>query len=427
MRSSIPLFFSLALTSMMVAQAADTPGVTATKLTVGGVMPLEGENQGLGTNVKAGVEAALQGQKVQTRNVEFVARNDFYDPKFAVTATNELVKQGIFAMVGNVGTPTAKATLPILAENKIPAVGFFTGAGLLRPGKGEIINFRASYVQETAAVISAALRAGIKPTEICAYVQNDAYGMAGVAGIKLALGKDPGAASVLQAIEQVQAVSDESPQRNAMQSPIGFYQRNTLRSREGYLALKNWEKTASTRCRLVVTVGVYTPISNFIAYSRDKGETWLISAVSFTGADSFKEELKKYQAQARVVMTQVVPSPARSNLPIVVDARRALGNRLNYVSLEGYIVGRMFLAIAQSIKGELTPANFTAAARGQRFDLGGLSLDFTSDNQGSDLVQMTVIEAGDYVEIGAEQIKQLLQTTGASLAPQNASLLSLLH
>lgn len=402
------LLLGLICAGLSALAVADSSGVTATKLTVGGVMDLQGDSQGLGSNMKLGLDAALQGQKVQGRSVELLVRNDFYDPKLAVTATQELLQQGIFAMLGNVGTPTAKATLPLLTSSKIPAVGFFTGAGLLRPGQGDIINFRASYVQETATVITAALKSGIKASEICAYVQNDAYGMAGVAGIKLALGKEAGTAGLLQAIEQVQAVPDEDPRRNSLVSPIGFYQRNTLRSREGYVALKNWEKATNTHCRLVLTVGTYIPIANFIAYSRSKGETWIFSAVSFTGADDFKEELKKYNAQNGVIMTQVVPSPTRSSLPIVVDARRILGNRLNYVSLEGYIIGRMFLTLAQNIKGELTPATLMAATKGQRFDLGGLPLDFSNDNQGSDQVYITVIDQNEYEEINQEQLAALL-------------------
>ena len=108
-------------------------------------------------------------------------------------ATRKLLEQGVFAVLGNVGTPTAKVSLPVLAEDGAPAVGFFTGAGLLRPGVGEVVNFRASYVQETAAVIRAAIQSGVPASGICAFVQNDAYGMAGVGGIKRALAAEEGA------------------------------------------------------------------------------------------------------------------------------------------------------------------------------------------------------------------------------------------
>jgi len=393
--------------SLPLAGAA-TDGVTATTLRIGGVMDLQGDSQGLGRGMKAGIEAALAGKRVQgNRAIEYAVLNDFYDPKLAAEATRKLIEEGVFAMLGNVGTPTAKATLPILAEKKVPAVGFFTGAGLLRPGVGQVVNFRASYVQETARVIGAALQAGVKPEAICAFVQNDSYGMAGVEGIKRALQAAPNTAKIIQAIERIQALPDENPARNYL-GPIGFYQRNALRSREGYDSLKQWERTAATQCRLVVTVGTYAGIGNFAGYVRMKGEKWVLSAVSFTGAEDFKKVLKDYGIAERVIMTQVVPN-LDSDLPIVADARRALGKDFSSVSLEGYIVGRMFLAILGKITGEFTPENFMKAVQGQKFNLGGLALDFSDDNQGSDLVEFTLLEGGEFKPVGEAGLRQVFQ------------------
>ena len=76
-----------------------------------------------------------------------------------------------------------------------------------------------------------------------------------------------------------------------------------------------------------------------------------------------------------------MPSP-NSTLPVVVEARKALGNNLDYVSLESYIVGKLFLAIMQAIEGPLTRENFLKAARRQPYDIGGVKVDFTTDNQG---------------------------------------------
>ncbi|NTV45390.1 MAG: ABC transporter substrate-binding protein [Chlorobiales bacterium] len=282
---------------------AEEAGVTNTTIRIGGVMDLEGESKGLGLSMKAGIEAALKGEKVQGRAIEFVAVNDFYVPDNTVKATKQLIEQGIFLMLGNVGTPTAKVALPILAENKIPAVGFFTGAGLLRPGIGDIINFRASYVQEVGRVIEIALAAGVKPQEVCAYVQNDSYGMAGVMGIKTALAKQPGMTEVIQKLEQIMTMQGEEPARNGI-GPVGVYPRNAQIARDGYNSLKSWEKISGNPCRLVVTVGTYTPIAAFIGYARYKGENWIFSAVSFTGASNFTEALKTQKVNGKVIMTK---------------------------------------------------------------------------------------------------------------------------
>ncbi|HYQ90899.1 MAG TPA: branched-chain amino acid ABC transporter substrate-binding protein, partial [Candidatus Competibacteraceae bacterium] len=300
-----------------------------------------------------------------------------------------------------------RVSLPILAENKIPAVGFLTGTQLLRSGTSDIINFRASYVQEVNSVIETALAAGVKPQEICGYVQNDSYGMAGVLGIKTALAKQAGMTEVIQKLDQIMAMQGEEPARNGI-GPVGVYSRNTKVAKDGYNSLKNWEKNTGRPCRLVVTVGTYEPIANFIGYARYKGENWIFSAVSFTGASNFIEALNKQKVNDKIIMTQVVP-PLDSPLPIVEEARKSLGGQLGYVSLEGFIVGKMFLAIARNIKGDITRSNFLKAVRGQAFDLGGLKLDFTNDNQGSDVVQLTYFDSQEFKAITPQQLAAVFQ------------------
>ncbi|MCC8991114.1 MAG: hypothetical protein LM514_00585, partial [Streptococcus sp.] len=94
------------------------------------------------------------------------------------------------------------------------------------------------------------------------------------------------------------------------------------------------------------------------------------------------------------------------NLPIVTDARNALGSELNLVNLEGFIVGRMFLNILRSMNGPVTRANFLKAARRQSFDLGGLKIDFTKGNQGSSLVLLRTLNVDKYAAFSAEDMKR---------------------
>ncbi len=398
--------FGLLLAGWLAGTTGALAQVTDTTVRVGGVMALQGAISGLGQNMKAGLEAAFKGATVQGRGIEFGVLNDSYNPPDTVEATRKLLADGVFAMVGNVGTPTASVALPILAEQKIPAVGFYTGADLLRPGIGDVINFRASYTQEIAAVIDAALRAGVKPQQVCAFVQNDSFGMAGMAGIKMALGKQPGTEATIVTLEKIIAMPGESPQRNNI-GPVGVYARDTLFVRDGYQSLKTWEQTTGNRCRLVVTVGVYEPIAQFMAYARKlKNEPWVISAPSVVGAESLKDEFRKYGIQENIIVTQVVPA-LDSPLPIVESARKALGDKLGYISLEGYIVGRMFLAILDKAGGTPTPESFVRAARGQQYDLDGLKLDFSDDNQGSDFVLITLLSGDDFAAIEPRDLENM--------------------
>ncbi|WP_232465146.1 ABC transporter substrate-binding protein [Oleiphilus messinensis] len=386
------------------SHAAD-PGVYGDKIVLGGVLDLEGQSRGLGIGMREGIIAAFSGVTVQGKRLEYRAENDSYTPELTQRQTQRLINEGIFAMVGNVGTPTAKVALPILADNNVPAIGFFTGAGLLRPGTGNIINYRASYVQETAAVIEQSFEAGIKPKEICAYVQNDAYGMAGVAGIKVALQNRPQTREIVARLDELLEKSGDNPNRNGI-GPVGVYQRNTLSSRAGYDSLKQWESSQNTTCKLVVTVGTYSAIGRFAAYSRQKGNQWLISAVSFTGADNLQSTLEQFGVTQGVILTQVVPA-IDSDLAIVKAAQKALKDRLNVVSLEGYIVGRMVVEMLQRIDGEITREKFIAVARGSNFTMGGLKLDFQRDNQASDMVSVTYFKNKTYQNIDSTQLSAL--------------------
>ena len=382
-------------------------GVSKSKIIVGGVMDLEGASQALGQGMRKGIMAAVSKEQVKGRSIEYVTLNDSYNPAKTKAATEELIQRGIFAVMGNVGTPTAGASLPVLAQAGIPAVGFFTGAGLLRPGKGDIVNYRASYVQETATVISAGLKAGLKPAEICAYVQNDGYGMAGIAGVRSAL-RAGGASEIVDLLDQIRNLKGDNPARNGI-GPVGVYKRNTFYARDGYLSLKDWEKTQGVQCRLVVTVGAYRSIANFIGYAASKGEKWLYSAVSFTGAENLRRIMADFGVTSDVIVTQVVP-PLDSDLPIVKQARAALGSELSYITLEGYIVGKFFLKVLESIPGnDVTRDAFMSAVLGNSFDIGGITLDYSSDNQGSDLVISTFLNNGSYEVIDNNNLDRLLR------------------
>ncbi|MFO1424527.1 MAG: ABC transporter substrate-binding protein [Candidatus Competibacteraceae bacterium] len=329
-----PTLLAVILMAMSNLQAlAEEVGVTSSTIRIGGVMALEGDGKGLGLGMKTGISAALNGEKIQNRVIEFIVLNDFYNPADTVKSTRKLIDQGIFLMLGNVGTPTTKAVLPILVENNIPAVGFFTGSDILRPGVGDIINFRASYIQEISQMVEAAFSTGVQPSEVCAYVQNDSYGMAGLLGLKTVLEKQPGMTDTVHKLEQILAIKGENSNPNGI-GPVGVYQRDTNLAREGYLSLKQWEQVTGTHCRLVVTTGTYAPVADFITYSRYKGDNWIFSAVSFTGADNLAQALRDKNITGQVILTNVVPS-LDSPLPIVEEARRA------WKSVELHIPGRI--------------------------------------------------------------------------------------
>jgi ABC-type branched-subunit amino acid transport system substrate-binding protein len=397
--------FLVAWLPILPSMAAD-PGVTNSVIRIGSTQPLQGDLRFLGEGMTNGMQAALKGAKIQGRQVELSVRNDSYNPSLTVEAAQALIEQGTFLMLGSTASQTTKAVLPILAKHQLPAVGFYTGAAFRGPG--DVLNFRASYAQEVATAVENVLATGVKPTEVCAYVQNDAYGMAGLEGISMALIKQPGMGNVVGILNQLLAMEGDDPPRNNV-GPVGVNRRGTLTAREGYQSLKAWEKKTGDSCRFIVTVLNPLPTVQFINYALGyKGEKWVVSVPSPAVNNTLMDGLKKPYTQGKIIATGVLP-PVDNNLPIIKQARDALGSDINAFSLEGYVVGKLFLTIMNNIQGELTRANFLAAARAKAYDIGGLAVDFTTDNQGSDFVQLSYFQDNAFKPMGSGVLQQAFQ------------------
>jgi ABC-type branched-subunit amino acid transport system substrate-binding protein len=145
--------------------------------------------------MKQGIEAAFNAANanggVYGRQLRLVAADDGYEPtRTAATMKQLYEKDQVFGLVGNVGTPTAVVALPYALDRKMLFFGAFTGAGLLRndPPDRYVFNYRASYAEETAAVVNYLVKVRrLLPEQIAVFAQQDAYGDAGFAGVEKAI------------------------------------------------------------------------------------------------------------------------------------------------------------------------------------------------------------------------------------------------
>jgi hypothetical protein len=70
----------------------------------------------------------------------------------------------------------------------------------------------------------------------------------------------------------------------------------------------------------------------------------------------------------------------------------------------------MMLKVLESMPGnDITRASFLSAVKGKKIDLGGLQLDFSNDNQGSDLVISTYLNGDDFNLLGSAEMSRLLR------------------
>jgi branched-chain amino acid transport system substrate-binding protein len=123
---------------------------------------------------------------VNGRTIELKSIDDGYEPDRCKANTDKLIKDGVFALFGYIGTPTSLAALPLATAAQMPFIAPFTGAQALRePFNRFAFHVRASYFDETAEIVKQVTSIGAK--RIAVFHQNDSYGKAGLDGVLRAL------------------------------------------------------------------------------------------------------------------------------------------------------------------------------------------------------------------------------------------------
>ena len=181
---------SSALASWGAAAQAQSAGVSDNRIVLGQSAPFSGAAVQLGLQFNLGAQLhfdALNARGgINGRRIEIARLDDGYEPERCAANTRQFIQDGVFALFGYIGTPTSLVALPLATEARIPFFAPFTGAQALRePFNRYAIHVRASYFDETAAIVRQITSTGIK--KIAVFYQNDAYGKAGLEGVSRAL------------------------------------------------------------------------------------------------------------------------------------------------------------------------------------------------------------------------------------------------
>ncbi len=376
-------------------------GVTDSEIRFGISAPFTGPAKELGQHMKQGIEAAFNTTNakggVYGRQLRLIAADDGYEPTRTGATVKQLYeKDQVFGLVGNVGTPTAVVALPYALDRKMLFFGAFTGAGLLRndPPDRYVFNYRASYAEETAAVVNYLVKVRrLLPEQIAVFAQEDAYGDAGFAGVE-------------KAIRSL---------RGGNASPILRlnYQRNTVDVEDAVAQLQQHNAQLQQKrhppIKAVIMVPTYRAAAKFIEKTRDLYPDMIYTSVSFVGSTALADELmllgKRYATG--VIVTQVVPA-VDGHSSLVLDYKSALGKYFpgeapDYVSLEGYVDASVLIAALQRNGAQLDTERLVATLENMRdLDIGlGTPVLFSrSDHQGVHRVWGTQLdETGHYQPI----------------------------
>ena len=273
---------------------------------------------------------------VYGRSIEIIAKDDRYEPKIAIENIQELInKEAVFALFGIIGTPAAEAVFPMAQEKRIPFVGAYSGAEFLRnPPNPIVLNARAGDMDEVEKLVAYYVD-GLKLSKIALFYQNDAYGRAGLKGIKSALER-----------------------RSLSLVGEGSYKRNTLSIGNALYEIEH------SNPEVILMIGSTMPVAEFIKRARKSNN--IRQSVHF-GLFSFVEPRQLIDLIEKdgegITFAQVVPSPWTAEVDEVELYRQLMkkyhpSEALSHVSLEGFFAARMIAEVLKTLGPSFTKEDF---------------------------------------------------------------------
>jgi ABC-type branched-subunit amino acid transport system substrate-binding protein len=345
--------------------------VAQDRIVLGMSAPFSGPNGLYGKQMREGIEACFArinaGGGIHGRQLRLEALDDGYEVEKAVANARHLIdKEKVFALMGFYGTASTTAVLPVLDAMDMLLIGTISGADVLRnPPNPHIFHLRASYGDETAAIIANLLTVGIK--RVAVLYQDDGFGQAGLQGVKAAL--------ALQKLEPV---------------AVAAVPRNSLEVNAAVTTIANSKPEAVVMATLAQTTAA------FVKQMRSQGGSRYYVALSPVGTDQLVAALGEELARG-IQVAQVIPYPWADKLPIVREYKEALARyskkaTISYYGLEGYLNAKLVATALDRAGTAPTRERVAAALRGGSFDFGGYRLVFApGTNSGSHYVEISVI------------------------------------
>ncbi len=357
-------------------------GVTDTTVTIGMSSPFSGPNGAYGLEMKEAItiyfDQLNKAGGVNGRKLELVALDDGYETDRTVANTKKLIDEHkVFALLQYYGSsPTTQAMNDVFGPAKVPLVGTISGAGTIRqspkdnPNNRYMFNIRASYADETDAIVNQLVSLGLK--NIAVFYQNDGFGLSGLEGVKLALKK-----------------------HNIEPSAVGTVERNSL---DVDAAVKAISKVTP---QAVVMVTLFKPTAAFVKAMRKAGQNPQFMTLSPVGAEQLVKDLGN---DARGIgISQVMPYPFNDTTPIVREYQRLLQSvkktDYSYYGIEAYVTAKVMVDAIRKVGKDLTREKLTQTLESMsNTDFGGYRVNFTpNERSGSKYVDLTVIGSGGRV------------------------------
>jgi branched-chain amino acid transport system substrate-binding protein len=166
-------------------------GVTEDTITLGGHFPLTGVAAPGYSEIPTGMQAYFdhvnENGGVYDRQIEWIFRDDAYNPTNTSQVVNQLVLEDeVFAIVGGLGTPTHSAVLDFLNSEGVPDL--FVASGSVLWGEDPEANpytfgWQTDYVSE-GKILGQYIAENFPDAQVGLFVQDDDLGEDGESGLR---------------------------------------------------------------------------------------------------------------------------------------------------------------------------------------------------------------------------------------------------
>lgn len=354
-------------TTPLAMQAAPAKGPWKLGQSTALTGPLGDLGQAMHVGAKACFAEVNAKGGVHGRQIQLTTLDDGYDAKRAVANVEGLMEDAdTFALFNCMGTPSIAAMLPKVIESGMPFFAPFTGALLARPkGVRNVFNIRASYPDEAEQLVQHLATIGIK--KIAVAHQNNAFGK--------------------EVLDGAQVAMQRHKLTNAPTATV---------ENDGSDAAKAAATLIEAQPEAVIVGLAGKPTLDFVKAIRARRRGLALYALSVMGTPATLKALG--DDAVGIAISQVVPSPLATVVPVVRDFRaawKASGTTLepSHLALEGYINARVFVEALKKAGPNATRASFIDSTWGiRRQDLGGFEVSFTEPGRNaSRFVELTMV------------------------------------
>lgn len=332
-----------------------------------------------------------------SKQVQLTALDDEYSaPKTKENVEALMSQSNIDIFLSILGADNFGACLDLVKQKKIAA--FFPIPGIPEgcpPDLKNCVIYRPSYVDEAYVLVRYLIKKFKieKPQDLVLFYQADSFGNACLAGAQKAL-KEAGMAE----IDHTEKIT---------------YMRNDLNFAKAYEAIK------SSKARTLVIFATPLPAEKFLVNADASIFQKNIGCMSLTGLHSFQNFIK--EKNVTIVLSNVVPNPANSDLPIAKKYREFIA-KFNLVSsqisMEAYINASLLADIIGKTSGPINKESLIATVEKEykNYTYAGLKLNLDSKTRNLSH-SIWIASVGDiWTEVSLEESVPV-QTSQAEIKP----------